>query len=68
MTIPHDEEHRFLNWQRSRGHCLAWALHLDTVGAPYDLVHVPGESAGWTIYKHCWNGGPMGGWCCGARA
>jgi hypothetical protein len=61
--IPQDEAHRFLNWQRTRDHCIAWGQHFENTGAPYVIVQT---EEGWTIYKHQYQN--QSGWCCGATA
>jgi hypothetical protein len=70
--VIHDDPHRFLNYQKTRDHCMPWALHLDTMRAPYKLVYV--SARGWTIYKHAWTSDKhrirpsAGRWCYGATA
>lgn len=47
--IPHDENHRFLDWG-PRDHVFkAWCDYFDAAGVSYE---VGGGSNSWTIYKH----------------
>ena len=66
--IPHDDAHRFLKWQMTRGDCFYWAERFKERGVLYQIAQ--GKAGMWTIYKHLWVPDPnrpyAGNYCCGA--
>lgn len=53
MTIPEDEEHRFLNWQTKLSDCRYWANCLNLKKIDYLIASKEANKKRvWTIYKH----------------